>query len=254
MKKVVVEVAAVVMLALVLWFVSGRPMPGNRLIINPCPLAPDDESARRPRPHRRREVAASGDAIRIGGPTAPDGKTEVACDLPVSERIKNIGSKADGAGMCVMSSIEMAARYANLEQFRGVRDWAARQPGGGYPEKIDRQIKQFCEQKHCTTPAYLQYEGKDPGILNDALRTGRIAGVTYSGSDGVRYRGPIAHMVCLVAYDPESDWAAVLDNNAIGADELLWMKRADFNRRWLGQSGGWAFVWLAPPSPPVPKN
>jgi hypothetical protein len=102
--------------------------------------------------------------------------------------------------------------------------------------------------------AYVQYEGKDPAILLAALRSGRMAGVTYSGSDGVRYRGPIAHMVCLVAYDPASGWAAVLDNNAVGENELLWMSLDDFRRRWLGHGGGWAFVWLAAPPPPPPRN
>lgn len=43
-------------------------------------------------------------AVRVGGPVGPDGKTEVTCDLPVDQRIKNIGSKIDGAGMCVFSS------------------------------------------------------------------------------------------------------------------------------------------------------
>jgi hypothetical protein len=174
--------------------------------------------------------------------------------LPVGQRIKNIPSRVDGAGMCVMSSVEMAARYANLEALRGVRDWAARQPGGGYPEKIDRQLRQFCQQKSVPVPPYVQYEGKDPAILLAALRSGRMAGVTYSGSDGVRYRGPIAHMVCLVAYDAASGWAAVLDNNAVGENELLWMSLDDFQRRWLGHGGGWAFVWLAAPPPPPPRN
>ena len=226
------------------------PRPG------PSPATPDKIRPARRWPHRRRRPAeeAAGDRIVIGGPTAPDGRTEVACDLPVGERLQNVASRLDGAGMCVMSSIEMGARYANLEALRGIRDWAARQPGGGYPEKIDRQIKQFCAQKHMNTPLYLQYEGKDPSILRAALRGGRMAAVTYGGNDGVRYRGPIAHMVCLVAYDRASDWAALLDNNAIGAHDLMWMKLADFQRRWLGSSGGWAFVWLAPPPPPVPTN
>ena len=255
MKKAIAEVAALLLLALVFWFVThGGTAPWGRIVFSPQPANPDTAPAPR-RPRRwRHPTEAAGDRITVGGPIAPDGQTEVACDLPVSERIKNIGSRVDGAGMCVMSSIEMGARYANLEEVRGLRDWAARQPGGGYPEKIDRQIKQYSEQKRITAPAYLQYEGKDPSILRDALRGGRIAAVTYAGNDGVRYRGPIAHMVCLVAYDPKSDWAAILDNNAVGANELLWMKLADFNRRWLGNSGGWAFVWLAPPPPPIPKN
>jgi hypothetical protein len=46
----------------------------------------------------------------------------------------------------------------------------------------------------------------------------------------------------------------VLDNNAVGENELLWMSLDDFRRRWLGHGGGWAFVWLAAPPPPPPRN
>ena len=42
----------------------------------------------------------------------------ITCDLPLSEMIRNIGSKLDGAGMCVFSSIEMAARWQGLEEWR----------------------------------------------------------------------------------------------------------------------------------------
>ena len=44
--------------------------------------------------------------------------------------------------MCVMSSLEMAARWANLEQLRGLRDWCAQQPGGAYPAEVDKQLPQ----------------------------------------------------------------------------------------------------------------
>ena len=57
----------------------------------------------------------------------------ITADLPESEHIKNIGSRLDGAGMCVFSSIEMAARYQGLEEMRGWRDWcAAKYRGGEY--------------------------------------------------------------------------------------------------------------------------
>ncbi len=183
---------------------------------------------------------------------APDGKTEVTCDLPVDQRIKNIGSRVDGAGMCVMSSMEMCARWANLEILRGLRDWCARHAGGGYPAKVDRQLREFCREKGVTVPPYLQYEGKDPAILQAGLKTGRMASVTYSGNDGVRYRGPIAHMTCLVHLDDR--FACLLDNNEIGADGLLWMTPKDFMRRWTSGSGGWCVIFLAPPPPPVPHN
>jgi hypothetical protein len=194
--------------------------------------------------------------IVLGGPVAPDGKTEVQVDLPVEQRIKNKGG-SDGAGMCVMSSIEMAARWAAMEQLRGLRDWCAQFPGGGYPSKVDKQLKEFCQAKGLPLPDYIQYEGGDPAILELALKTGRLAAVTYSGRDGVRYKGPIAHMVCLSHFD--GAFACVLDNNGnhpngVGENELLWMTPDEFISRWKSGGGGWAFVWLTPGPPPVPRN
>src|SRR5207245_2261819 len=61
-----------------------------------------------------KSFSAPPTAVSVGGPVAPDGKTEVSCDLPVEQRIKNIGSRANGAGMCVASSWEMAMRYQGL--------------------------------------------------------------------------------------------------------------------------------------------
>lgn len=192
--------------------------------------------------------------ISAGGPLGPDGKTEVACDLPREQRIKNIGSKLDGAGMCVFSSCEMAMRWANLEWMRGWRDWcAAHYPGGGYPEKVDRLLAAYCQAKSVPVPDYVQVENGDPQILVDALKSGRIVGVTYAGHD-VHYNGTIAHMVCLVAYDPAADLACVLDNNFIEDGQLVWLSCAEFLSRWRGNHGGWAVIFLAPGPPPVPHN
>lgn len=197
-------------------------------------------------PERARAVAT------IGGPVAPDGQTEVTCDLPVDQRLKNIGSRVDRAGMCVASSWEMAMRYQGLDVLRGFRDWCAGFPGGGYPAKLDQQIRAFCQQKGVSVPEFVQYEGRDASILRDALTGGRMVAVTYAGRDGARYSGPIAHMVCLVHLDEH--WACLLDNNGIGENELLWLAPADFLDRWTGSGSGWAVVFLAPPPPPVPHG
>ncbi|MBV9124086.1 MAG: hypothetical protein JO112_12065 [Planctomycetes bacterium] len=217
--------------------------------INTC--LPAKVIAQVPPPDRSPETPAVS-KVTLGGPLSPDGQTEVACYLPVSERIQNIGSHADGAGMCVATSWEMSMRYQGLDPMRGFRDWCAKAPGGGYPAKLDQQIQQFCREKGIPVPDYVQYEGRDPAILKLALQTGRLASVTYSGQDGVRYRGPIAHMVCLAHFDDH--WACVLDNNAIQEDGLLWMTPDDLVRRWTGRGGGWAVVFFAPPPPPAPTN
>ena len=185
-------------------------------------------------------------AISLGGYTAPDG-TPVQIDFPLEEDIRNIGSKIDSYGLCVMSSIEMSSRWNNLVQARGIRDWAANFPGGGYPVKVDKQIKQFCKENNIEIPPYLQYEGRSLEVLEKCLKTYRIASVTYNGRDGVRYRGPIAHMVNLVHLDDK--WAAIYDNNG-KAGQLIWMTPREFRDRWLGGGNGWAFFWLTPPPPP----
>ena len=243
---------------------ATRPTPSRPAPVCPGPDCPNNPtpSPRRPRPWGPRAgfglnplfSSISIGTISIGGPVSPDGAEELMADLPVSQRLRNIGSRVDGAGMCVMSSIEMMFRYHGLDQFRGLRDWCARQPGGGYPQKVDQQLQQFCQERHLQQPPFFQYEGKDPNILRQALVSGRMVSVTYAGHDGVRYSGSIAHMVDLVHFS--ANWVAILDNNGIGENELLWMTPAEFQSRWLQGNNGWAVVCTAfpPPSPPHNTN
>lgn len=188
--------------------------------------------------------------ISLGGAKSPDGKP-VMVDFPISEDIRNIGSHKDGYGMCVMSSIEMASRWASLDPMRGLRDWCAQEAGGGYPKKVDDQLKRFAKAHHTTVPDYIQYQGDDIEFLRLALKTRRMIGVTYAGRDGVRYKGPIAHMLCLVHL--QDGYVALYDNNGTPG-KLLWMTEREFSDRWLGGGNGWAFVWLAPPPPPAKRS
>lgn len=176
----------------------------------------------------------------------------LTCDLPASEHLTNIGSRVDGRGMCVMSSIEIAARWQGLESLRGLRDWCAKEPGGAYPAKVDRQLRDFCKSRGIPVPNYLQYEGRNPGpILDRCEKTGRMACITYGFSP--RYHGAIAHMVCCAKHGGR--WAVVLDNNFPGEHSYEWMSREELLRRISYPDGrAWIFVWLAPPPPPVPRN
>jgi hypothetical protein len=187
-----------------------------------------------------------GDRITIGGPTAPDGKTEVACDLPVDLRTKNVGGR-DGAGLCVFSSIGHSARWQHETRLEDFQQKMRAEPGGGYPEKVDAMIA-----KYGAGTAYLQYEGKDPQILEQALASGRMPAVTYNGHDPHYGNATIAHMVNLVFLDDR--WACVLDNNFVEENSLVWLSRHDFLQRWTGGRSGWVVVLLAPPPPPVPHN
>jgi len=180
---------------------------------------------------------------QVMGSRGPDG-TEVICELPEKEHIKNVGGR-DGAGLCVFTSIEMSARWANENELRGFQQKMRKEPGGGWPEKVDRMMA-----KYAPGIKYVQYSGNDPGILDLAMKTGRMVAVTYGYSE--RYGGRVAHMVNLVHMDEK--WATILDNNFVGSDKLEWMSRVEFLRRWKMTGGGWAVILLAPSPPPIPIN
>lgn len=196
-----------------------------------------------------------GESSFVGGRTHAGEVLD--CDLPESEQMKNIGSKVDGAGMCVMSSIEMAARWQCMDsRWRGLRDWCAREEGGGYPEKVTKQLAAYAKAKGLPDPTsqYLQYEGPDPyPIVEAALKSGRMACITYGTSP--RYnQGSIAHMVCC-AKAGSGQYAVVLDNNFPGESAYEWMFSTELKRRInYPRRVGWVFVWLTPPPPPSPRN
>lgn len=212
------------------------------------PPGPETPKPRKPWGDEEGPVGSTGQfgKISLGGQTGPAGQ-EVQCDLPVGVRIRNIGSKVDGAGMCVSTSMTHAARWHNMREWYNWRDWCAKFRGGGYPSKMETQIKQFAAEMRVPVPPYLNYQGKDLAVVEEALKAGIMASVTYSGRDGVRYSGSIAHMVNLVYLDDKS--AAVMDNNG-KPEDLIWMSRDEFKARW----SGWAFFWLLPPPPPPPFN
>lgn len=202
-----------------------RPMPPNPLL-----------------PNKPKRI---GDTI--AGPTY-EGRA-LQCDLPGSQHLKNTGG-SDGAGLCVFTSIDMASRWQNVLSTQGFRDYMTKFPGGGYPQKVDEYIKKICKEKNCDVPQYTQITDGNMDVLDLALRTNRIACVTYGYSP--RYGQKINHMVCLVHLDEK--YACILDNNFPGEDKYEWITRADFKERWLMQSGGWGFIFLDPPPPPIPVN
>jgi len=189
---------------------------------------------------------------------------QITCDLPEREQMANIGSFVDSYGMCVTTSIEMAARYQGIEEMRGFRDWAARQPGGGYPSKVDRQLGEWFRLKNLDPKKfpYMQIESNNPSELEKALslidKTGRLGCITYGYSP--RYRGSIAHMVCCVSFQK---YGVVLDNNYVSRKRpddswnnniFEWMGKEELLRRIRHGGGGWIFVWLTSPPAPIPRN
>lgn len=200
-------------------------------------------------------LSIEGKDSQVGGRV--NGSEVIDVDLPGTQHMKNIGSKVDNAGMCVMTSIEMAAKTQNMgPKFVGLRDWCANDPGGAYPQKVVEQLDAYAKAKGIPNirDLYIQYEGPDPWpVVEAALKTGRMPCITYGYSP--RYpQGQIAHMVCAVK-GADGKYGTVLDNNFVGEDAYEWMDIAELKRRInYPNRSGWVFVWLAPPPPPSPRN
>lgn len=196
-------------------------------------------------------VAGSG---KVGGKLCPDQSAEICIDLPESQHLKNKGG-SDGAGLCVFTSTEHAARWSETSALFGFRDWMTRYPGGGWPEKLTRQIEAICKERKVPTPQYLQLQGGREllPVLRAALDSGRLPCVTYSFSPTGRYGGKrIAHMVNLSHLDDK--WACVLDNNYPGENSYEWMSVDQFVATFTGGKSGWAVVLLNHGPPPFPHN
>lgn len=189
------------------------------------------------------------------------------CDLPAQQHIRNrggndrtrdnpFGEPGRGYGLCVFTSVEVAARWQAVRELDGFQDWMTRRPGGGYPEKLDRMLAAYCKERNVAVPVYVQHTGGDEAFLDLVVKTDRLACVTYAGMDGfykdARGRDTwIDHMVNLAHLDAE--YAAVIDNNRPGV--WVWMSRKDFLVRWRARGGGWAVVLLhAPPPPHLPRT
>lgn len=108
-------------------------------------------------------------------------------------------------------------------------------PGGGYPEKVDKLIRQYDP-----SAIYWNDSTGSEQIIAAALASKRMACVDYSGHDP-HYQGGIAHCVNVIAYDEASGWVAILDNNYPKLDQIVWMGTAQFRQRWHG----WCYGLLA---------
>lgn len=213
--------------------------------------------------------AARGQSAHVTTtPTAKDG-TPIQLDLPWPLHMKNRGGNdrgpgnprgepGKGAGLCVFTSVEHAARWQNVAVLHGLQEWMTRQPGGGWPDRVKKVIAKVSKEQGVPEPEYLQVESNDLEILRLAVRTGRMPAVTYAYSPTGRYGGAkIAHMVSLVAAGagkgPDGrGWWAVLDNNFPGTIE--WMSEAEFSRAYRGMGQGWTVLLLPPGPPPAPTN
>jgi hypothetical protein len=196
---------------------------------------------------------------QVGGRVSPDGKEEITIDLPGDKQLHNQAG-TDRAGLCVWTSLNHSAYWANVEELFSLQQYMRTQPGGGWPDRVDTVLA-----KIAPTVEYVQYTGTDPGCIKLALKTGRMPCVTYGYSP--RYVGPrnpmgrISHMVNCVHLSDRL--ACVLDNNFVPdtpqerADPKTyeWMSPAEFVARWTGTDGtGWVVVPLHVGPPPIPVN
>jgi hypothetical protein len=166
---------------------------------------------------------------------------------------------SDTVGLCVYASARHTGRWQNDPLFDAIFEWMRKHPGGSYPEKFDRTIKQCAKELGMEVPPYIQItNSRDLSILRLACKTGRMVMITYERSPTGRYGGErISHMVNLPHCDEK--WAGVLDNNYVfprtPVERVIeWM---DPEKELLGvcnPRGFWAVVLLTPPPPPPPTN
>lgn len=193
------------------------PLPFAPIVPEPCP-----DPGPWPRPVRPVGPRADSDESHVHR------GTEAQVDYPNAQWMKNIGSRIDGAGMCVFTSAEHSFRWAGLEEFRGFRDWCAQHyPGGGYPTKLEKLVKAFCKAKGIRIDAsgdqwaivrangerveLLQYEGGSMALAERALANNLLVCTTLYRSP--RYGGgTIYHMTNLAHWGP-AQLGAILDNN-----------------------------------------
>lgn len=212
-----------------------------------CPNCPQTESF-----HTDRTFAGGNGSVVDG--RVHDGQP-VTADLPGNLWIKNIPSRKNGAGMCVMSAIEMAGLYQGVPGVRGIRDWCAREDGGASPPKVDDQIKRYYQQVyHTEPPPYFQYEGRDPGPVLDQIDRNGWAGCHTYGTSPRYGGGVIHHMVTSARF--RGNWATVLDNNFVDPPEQTyeWMSTAEAVRRIGAGGNSWVFCWMEPGPPMAPHN
>lgn len=198
----------------------------------------------------------------LGGLTSPDGKETIMLDLQPHLRLKNTGGMGPrgpgtGAGLCVFTSINHAAFVQNVRCLQDLQKRMTREPGGGYPQKVDQYLGKFCPELSgkYSQLASLKATPDDMALLRDVLESGRLPCITYDGTLDPHYNYQhIEHMLNLVHLSP--NWAAVLDNNFIGDKDIVWMTPAGL--AWMLTAAhtrpGWVCVLHAPGRLPIPRN
>ena len=225
-----------------------QPKPDNDCVGPNCPAPPPAPPIKPPEPKRPAPRKPWGLSIQatVGGRLAPNGEP-IQIDLPGEQHLRNKGG-SDGAGLCVFTSIDHAARWHGEDSLVGFRDWMTKHPGGSWPEKTDKMIQKICQERGKTAPPYLNVSGADIDLIEKALAAGHLVANTYAISPTGRYGGArIAHMVNTV--HAKNGQFGVLDNNHPGADRIEWMSREEYQRT----EPNWVVILLRHGPPPPPR-
>lgn len=200
--------------------------------------------------------------------TPPEG-TVVTLDR--GSHIEN-SEGSDGGGLCVPTSVVVAARWQGIKEAEGFLDYCRHRPGGSTPLQLARDLKAYAAKSHVTLPPFLQHTGGDVKFLEEMLKAGKCVGITYCGNDGF-YKSTINHMVDLAGLTETT--GVIIDSNrphfwvSMTRSQLIarWQGKRDDGRPalllarypwgeyvWLPATGGWAFVWLdVPQVAPAPR-
>lgn len=178
-------------------------------------------------------------------PVDPQTGERIVADIDFDSHMKNKGG-TDGAGLCVPTSVNMAAFRQAVSECYDLQAYCTKFPGGSYPQKFDDTIRRKTNGKF---KEYLNVTGREQcrELCRVALASGRAVGTTYGYSPRPEYRGEaIAHMVTLVHL--KGGRAAILDNNFPGTYE--WMSEEEFWRRQEMMGGPWVLALTGGSLPP----
>lgn len=197
--------------------------------------------------------------IHTNQPVLPDGK-EFNAPVKLEHAVQNWSSF--GLGCCVVASqCASANHFGHPEWVETLRALSKREPGGHYPEKLQRLFENV--KKQHPDFRWEQFWGlpQDQAVtkLVGWSEEGFPVGVTYGF--GERYGSEIDHMVCClhVSADPSGYWV-FLDNNFFAQDqsgrfvaEYSIVPSPEASRRWFLRGGGWA-TRLIPSDDRLPRK
>lgn len=193
----------------------------------------------------------------------PNGKPANA-PMKREHRVKNWSS--GGSGCCVCASGKANCNHVGKPEWgQAIHDRSLQEPGGHYPEKLERVFEDV--KKKFPDFKWTQWYNEGEEGLRKLIEwndLGFPVGVTWGTGERYGMR-PIAHMVSLIHIDPDqAGYWGIVDNNY--PEETSWVPWIEGKRRWNMGGMPWGVVILPPqenwpvnpnkpqPTPPDPFN